>query len=235
MNPPTAWRPDAVERARQLDARSRSPLSGLLLRLYKIRRLRGLVERVCLRLEGGAMFSATWRVILRQWHDVEVGRYTYGSLLRPGALPPGTRVGAYCSVGSGLIVRRRDHPVDRPVLHPFFYNAALGLLTRDTIPSNRDNPLEIGHDVWIGDRVTILSGCRRIGNGAVVAAGAVVTRDVKPYAVVGGVPARVLRMRFDPERVAQIEESRWWQREIADLIATPPFPSFAPMLRTSPP
>lgn len=169
------------------------------------------------------MQSLTWRDILRRHHGVEVGRYSYGDILRPGCLPPGTRVGAYCSVGAGLIVRRRDHPVDRPILHPFFYNKALGLLEKDTIPAVEANPLSVGHDVWIGDRVTILGGCRSIGNGAVVAAGAVVTRDVAPYTVVAGVPARSLRPRFDAGRIAEIEASRWWEHDIAALIETPPF------------
>ncbi len=197
---------------------------ALLLALYRLPRLRGLVRRLCGRLEGGPMRSATWRAILRRFHGVEVGRYSYGAILTPGVLPPGSRVGAYCSTGIDLIVRRRDHPLDRPVLHAFFYNAALGVVPRDTIPAEADNPLVIGHDVWIGDRVTILSGCRVIGNGAVLAAGAVVTRDVAPYTLVAGVPARPVRARFDATRIAGIEASRWWERDIADLAARPPFP-----------
>ena len=170
------------------------------------------------------MQSATWRDILQTYHAVSVGRYSYGAILTPGVLPPATRVGNYCSVGSALIVRRRDHPTDRPFLHPFFYNSALGLLRRDSIPLDRDNPLSVGHDVWIGDRVTILSGCKIIGNGAVIAAGAVVTRDVAPYTIVAGVPARPLRQRFDAALITALETSRWWERDIAALIADPPFP-----------
>lgn len=223
LPPSDPWTPDAVAHARRRQARARSPLAPALLALYG-RRSRGLVRRMCYRLEGGPIWSATWRAVLERFHGAAVGRYSYGDVLRPGVLPPGSRIGAYCSVGTGLVVRRRDHPVDRPILHPFFYNRALGLVRRDTIPLDRDNPLTVGHDVWIGDRVTILSGCRTVGNGAVIAAGAIVTRDVPAYAVVGGVPARVLRMRFGPERIAGIEASRWWERDVAALIADPPFP-----------
>ena len=183
-----------------------------------------MVQRLCLRLEGGGLHSDSWRQILTRYHRATVGRYSYGDILRPGLLPPGSRVGAYCSVGTELIVRRRDHPLDRPALHPFFYNAALGFLTRDTIGSEADNPLTIGHDVWIGDRVTILSGCRSIGTGAVIAAGAVVTRDVAAYSVVAGVPARPLRLRFDAATIARLEASRWWDRPLTALIADPPVP-----------
>jgi acetyltransferase-like isoleucine patch superfamily enzyme len=198
--------------------------SPLLLALYRVPRLRGLVRRLCGRLEGELMRSASWREVLRRFHGVEVGRWSYGAILTPGVLPRGTRAGHYCSVGQDLIVRRRDHPLDRPVLHAFFYNARLGIVPRDTIPAVADNPLVIGHDVWIGDRVTILSGCRVIGNGAVLAAGAVVTRDVAPYTLVAGVPARPVRARFDAARIAGVEASRWWERDPADLAADPPFP-----------
>ena len=225
------WHPDAVERARQQEKRSLSPLSGLLQSLYRIRRLRPLVLRACARLEGSPMHSQTLRRILKQHHGAEVGRYTYGSIMIPGVLPPGSRIGAYGSTGKDLIIRRRDHPVDWPMLHPFFYNSALGLLKRDSIPTNSDNPLVIGHDVWIGDRVTVLAGCRYIGNGAVLGAGAVVTTDVPAYAIVGGVPARIIRMRFNDASIARIEESAWWNRDITDLIA---HPAFAGAVRAAP-
>ncbi|MCB1333343.1 MAG: oligosaccharide flippase family protein [Roseivivax sp.] len=218
------WHSDARARARRAEKKSRSALAPLILALYRFRRLRGLARRLAFRLEGGQMWSRTWRDILRRYHGADVGRYSYGDVLRPGVLPAGSWVGDYCSIGAGLIVRRRDHPVHRPILHPFFYNSVLGLLKEDSIPRDEDNPLVIGHDVWIGDRVTILSGCRQIGNGAVIAAGAVVTRDVPPYAIVAGVPAMVLRPRFSPDKVAILENSQWWERDIADLIADPPVP-----------
>lgn len=164
------------------------------------------------------MLSATWRRILLRSHGVEVGRYSYGSILVPGLLTPGSRVGAYCSVGEGLIVRRRNHPVERPALHPFFYNRKLGLLLQDSIPEISENPLFIGNDVWIGDRVTILGGCQSIGNGAIIGAGAVVTQDIPAYSISAGVPARLIRMRFDPGKMAEIEATRWWEKSIADLV-----------------
>lgn len=219
------WAPDAPKHARRMEAKSRSALSPLILRMYRFGRLRGLAKKLCYRLEGGQMWTRTWRDILRRYHGADVGRYSYGDILRPGVLPPGSWVGEYCSIGAGLIVRRRDHPVHRPILHPFFYNSVLGLLKEDSIPRDQDNPLVIGHDVWIGDRVTVLSGCTKIGNGAVIAAGAVVTRDVPPYAIVAGVPAMVLRPRFSPDRIALLENSQWWERDIADLVEEPPVPN----------
>lgn len=217
--PGLPWRSDAVERAMRLEAKGNSPLQPLLMRLYKWHRARPFVQRLCQRIEGSLMFSQSWRHILSRYHGVEIGSYSYGDILRPGVLPAGTTVGRYCSVGKDLIVRRRDHPVEQMIMHPAFYNHRLGLLTHDTIPDNRDNPLSIGHDVWIGDRVLILSGCKSIGNGAVLAAGCVITRDVPAYAVVGGVPARMIRMRFDEERIARIEADAWWRYSLSALVS----------------
>jgi virginiamycin A acetyltransferase len=222
MSGVSSWSAEALKRAIDFDKKARHPASDLLRRLYRFRRLRPYVRRLCGRLEGSLMLSETWRAILRDVHGVEVGRYSYGAVLEAGVLPRGSRVGNYCSVGSELIVRRRDHPLGRPFLHPFFYNHRLGLLDRDTISSDAENPLAIGHDVWIGDRVVVLGGCRRIGNGAVIAAGAVVTRDVEPYAIVAGVPARLVRYRFSDMRQSEIETSRWWERRIDEIIAEPP-------------
>lgn len=196
----------------------------LLRQLYRFRRLRNRIRSLCRRFEGGGFHSTTLRRILDECHGIKVGRYSYGSVLDPFVLPEGSLVGAYCSVGQGLIVVRRDHPIDRPALHPFFYDASLGAVARDMIPYDIDNPLEVGNDVWIGDRVTILAGCRRIGNGAIVAAGAIVTRDVAPYTLVAGVPARLIRSRFAPSRIAAIEATRWWERDICDLLDSPPLP-----------
>jgi acyl-[acyl carrier protein]--UDP-N-acetylglucosamine O-acyltransferase len=76
----------------------------------------------------------------------------------------------------------------------------------------------VGHDVWIGANAVILSGVN-IGNGAVVAAGAVVNKDVPPYAVVGGVPAKLIKMRFEPEQIAALEKIQWWNWPLEKIRA----------------
>ncbi len=212
------WRSDAVERAINMDATGNSTLAPLLVLLYKWHLMRPFVQRLCRRVEGNLMFSKSWRRILLQYHGVEVGAYSYGDVLRPKVLPPGTKVGRYCSTGKELIIRRRDHPIKRAIMHPAFYNQRLGLLKHDAMPDRSQNPLTVGHDVWIGDRVTILSGCSNIGNGAVLAAGSVVTRDVPSYSIVGGVPAHQIRMRFTDACILKIEKSEWWTKSLAEAI-----------------
>jgi serine acetyltransferase len=71
-------------------------------------------------------------------------------------------------------------------------------------------PIHIGHDVWIGARVFIRDGVK-IGNGAVVAAGSVVVKDVPDYAIVGGVPAKIIRYRFSEEMIAELLNLKWWE------------------------
>lgn len=164
-------------------------------------------------------FSATWREILERYHGVRVGRYSYGPCLVPGKLPRGTVVGAYCSLAVGLSVHRRGHPFTTLTQHPFFYNAAIGLVDRDTIGAVTDNPLVIGNDVWIGDRVVVLPGCRAIGDGAVIGAGSVVTRDVPPFTIVAGNPARPIRRRYADDVMSEIERSKWWELSLPDLLA----------------
>ncbi|MFK7788083.1 MAG: hypothetical protein AB8C95_01150 [Phycisphaeraceae bacterium] len=72
--------------------------------------------------------------------------------------------------------------------------------------------LRIEHDVWLGRNAVILPGCRRIGIGAVVGAGAVVTRDVPDFAIIGGVPGKVLRYRYGEETRGKVLASRWWEK-----------------------
>lgn len=204
--------------ARKSEARGRSVFAGILLPLYRFRLLRRICLRLIISLEGGRFFSASLRTIIRRYHGVSVGRYSYGSCLVPGALPPGTVVGNYCSFAVGLKVLRRNHPLNCLSLHPFFYNHELGLLEADTIHSIRGNPLIVGHDVWIGDGVTILPSCRSVGDGAVIGAGAVVSKDVDAYTIVAGNPAKVIRKRFDGETLRIIGRSKWWNLSLPELL-----------------
>lgn len=130
----------------------------------------------------------------------------------------GASVGSFCSIGPGCRIGLPVHPTEYISTSPVFYSTknqtGMSYQTTDRI---EENPaVSIGNDVWIGASATVLGGIS-IGTGAIVAAGAVVTRDVKPYAIVGGVPAVVKKCRFESERVELLLQSRWWEWPDAEL------------------
>ncbi|HEV2295337.1 MAG TPA: CatB-related O-acetyltransferase [Tepidisphaeraceae bacterium] len=119
-------------------------------------------------------------------------------------------IGRFCSIGSGVLIGLGIHPTHWVSTFPGFYSA-----NKHTANFRVDGAVveygatTIGNDVWIGARA-IIPGNITVGDGAVIAAGAVVTKDVPPYAIVGGVPARVIRFRFSDEVVQRLRELRWW-------------------------
>lgn len=177
-------------------------------------RLRGFILRAALKLDGGEFYSQTARDILRGYHNVEIGMYTHGGCFTPGNFAPHTKIGRYCSIARDALSFNRDHPVDFKSTHGFFFNSKLHFCDQDKIEYN---PLSIGHDVWIGSGAKILTPVSEIGTGAVIGAQAVVTRDVPPYAVMMGYPARVVRYRFSEDVIADLLASRWWEQDIDDL------------------
>lgn len=163
--------------------------------------------------EGGEYWSKTIRSLFKKYHGVTVGLGSYGCF-EPILFPPGTTIGNYCSFAHGVVILNANHPMDFVSMHPLFYNPKLGFVSEGQVERTA---LEIGHDVWIGYRATILSSCKSIGTGAVIGAGAVVTRDVAPYEVVAGVPAKQIKFRFEPTVQKKIIESQWFDKDPKEL------------------
>lgn len=172
-----------------------------------------IVERIHLRWLKRTTVREMESERLRRWfrkrHGVEVGLYSYGCF-DPHRIPTGTVIGRYCSFASTAYIFNADHGLGYLSLHPYLYNPACGLVESEAIERTACN---VEDDVWMGHNAAILASVRRIGRGAAIAAGAVVTRDVEPYSVVAGVPATVRRTRFDPATIERIEASRWWMRD----------------------
>jgi virginiamycin A acetyltransferase len=191
-------------------------LSAILIKLYAVKRafFRNLILRLVTKLEGGEMRSLTLRKIFTHYHNIEVGLYSYGGCFDPGRITAFTKIGRYCSFAEGVCIFNRNHPVKFKSMHPFFFNTALGYVRKEIVQFRE---LIIGNDVWIGRNALILPSVKRIGDGAVIGAGAVVTKDVPNYAIVAGNPAKIIRYRFSESVRLKIEESRWWDKDIDEL------------------
>jgi acetyltransferase-like isoleucine patch superfamily enzyme len=139
-------------------------------------------------------------------------RYTYGNpRVRWYAGDTGcVRIGAFCSLADDVVMTvGGNHPHDWPSTYPFRIKLGLPGAYTDGHPTlSRD--IEIGSDVWIGREARILAGVH-IGHGAVVGAYAVVSKDVRPYAIVVGNPAREVRRRFTDDQVDAMLEIAWWE------------------------
>lgn len=121
-------------------------------------------------------------------------------------------IGKFCAIAKGVefIMNGANHRMDSVTTYPFFI---MGHGWEKSTPKNEELPLKgdtvIGNDVWIGQNVTILPGVH-VGDGAIIGANSVVSKDVPPYAVVGGNPIRVIRKRFDDETIAFLLKLKWW-------------------------
>lgn len=150
-----------------------------------------------------------------------IGKYTY---IGSGTYVTNASIGSYCSIARGAEIGTRAHPLGMLSTHPFQYN--LHHFTGQPGYNIARTPLTqimkktgtaiIGSDVWIGTKAIIKGGIK-IGHGAVIGAGSVVTKDVRPYAIVAGVPAKELRRRFDDETIEKLLESKWWDMDPIDM------------------
>ena len=181
-------------------------------------RVRGLLRKAISFLDGGQAFSSNLRKVMSLYHGIEIGIGTYGpcfDLNKTWVGGGNLSIGCYCSIASGVNIFSRNHPYWNPSTSPLFYNSTFNQGLHDD--SVEYGKLSIGNDVWIGQYVVILPSCHNIGNGSVIGAGAIVTKDVPPYAVVVGNPAKVIKYRFDQETINWLETIRWWEWDTDEL------------------
>jgi acetyltransferase-like isoleucine patch superfamily enzyme len=142
---------------------------------------------------------------------VEVGKHTY---IARDCLVHNSKIGAFCSIGNNVTIAPGAHPVNEfPSTHPVFYSTKKqnGTSFATTQQFIEMKEVVIGNDVWIGSHCVIIDGIT-IGDGAIIAAGAVVVSDVLPYSVVGGVPAKHIKYRFDETIVSKLLTEKWWEK-----------------------
>jgi acetyltransferase-like isoleucine patch superfamily enzyme len=146
-----------------------------------------------------------------------VGHFTY---IQHGSCISDANIGRFCSIGHSVFIALGDHPTDFLSTHPLFYESSY----IEGIPSLTTEPLfhshkrvHIGSDVWIGANCYIKDGVS-IGDGAIIGTGAVVTKDIPPYSVAVGVPAKVIKKRFDEETIQRLLELKWWNWDIEKIF-----------------
>lgn len=158
----------------------------------------------------------------RLYKNLSIGMYSF---IRSGTLRNVKSIGRYCSIGPNVTLGEAEHPTNWLSTSPAQYLASQFKFYPPEIEAAKARVLKndavsgdvvIGNDVWIGGGVTIRRGVT-IGDGAIVAGDAFVTKDVEPYSVVGGLPAKVIRMRFDADLASDLQELAWWQYDINQL------------------
>jgi acetyltransferase-like isoleucine patch superfamily enzyme len=125
-----------------------------------------------------------------------------------------TKIGRYCSFAENVYIYNANHPHKFKSTHPFFYDPSFSYVESEQI--NR-RCIEIGNDVWIGQNVIILASVTNIGDGAVIGAGTIVTKNVPDYAVVVGNPGKVIKYRFSEQMIRKLKDEQWWNRDIKEL------------------
>jgi acetyltransferase-like isoleucine patch superfamily enzyme len=149
--------------------------------------------------------------------DSSIGDHTY---VQKDTLIQKAVIGRFCSISIGVKIGLGQHPTHHVSTHPSFFSSSPPLArvfsTTDTFSPIKKTV--IGHDVWIGINALVMDGIA-IGTGAIVAAGAVVTKDVPDYAIVAGVPAKIIKYRFDEETRTKLMKTQWWSRTDDWLIS----------------
>ena len=191
-------------------------MENILFSLYYLRRLRPLIINLARRFDGGSLELVLLRRIFKEYHNIDVGAYSYGGCFNAKYVASGIQIGKFCSFADHIYIYAANHKLSAVTTHPFIYNPSLGVINEDL---REYNHVQIGNDVWMGQHAMIMPSTSNIGDGAVIAAGAVVTKDVPSYAVVAGVPARIIKYRFSEDIVRNLLEIKWWDWETEKIFS----------------
>ena len=139
-------------------------------------------------------------------HNCKVGKYTR---IKPVCVLKNVVIGNYCSFANDVMVGLGQHPTNLISTNSIFYKSGITSRFARHIEFQEEKVTYIGNDVWIGNGAVIMDGVS-IGDGAVIGARAVVTKDIPAYAIVGGIPAKVIKYRFSSDVIEALAKARWW-------------------------
>ena len=153
--------------------------------------------------------------------NTNLGRYNYIGIYSQIGF---TNIGSFCSIGPYFTCNAGNHPTQFLSTSPVFYSTQkqCGVTFAKRQLYNEFKITEIGNDVWIGSNVIVRSGVN-IGDGAVIGTGSVVTKDIPPYTIVVGNPAKPIKTRFDNKSILQLLEIEWWNWPIEKINKALPF------------
>lgn len=165
---------------------------------------------ICCLIPSQKVRKNLWNKYFPKRLSPKMGKYTYAD---PSLLvnQEGVEIGSYCSIAAGVVLGPGQHPTSFLSTHPFISGKYMKGFPGNVkaVESSKPQPVKVGNDVWIGLNAIVNENVI-VGDGAIIAAGAVVTIDVPPYAIVGGVPAKVIKYRFDKEIIEQLLKLKWW-------------------------
>lgn len=144
-----------------------------------------------------------------------IGKYTY---IADNSIIQSAEIGKFCSIGPNVIIGYGEHPTNHLSTSPVFYDDEnmFGLNLYTETDFNGKEKVIIGNDVWIGASVYIKNGIK-IGDGAIIGAGSVVTKSIPPYAIVVGVPAKIVRFRYLDVEIKELLKIKWWEWDIQKI------------------
>jgi len=183
-------------------------------------RSRGVIIEHGVRLDGRTEIEGRCRLLRNA--SVQGAQIGFGSYVGTDSILDGARIGRFCSIGPYVRIVTGRHPTKKLVsTHPAFYStrrqAGFGYAETQLVDelayadeATRATVI-VGNDVWIGHGASLIAGIR-IGDGAVIGASSLVTKDVAPFTINLGVPSKTVSHRFDADEIALLLESRWWDR-----------------------
>jgi chloramphenicol O-acetyltransferase len=146
-------------------------------------------------------------------NNVEIGDYSYINTNKNwSTIESNVKIGKFCSIGPNVTIALGNHNYNFITTHPILYNKKYKFIPNNYDLDDKMEKTIIGNDVWIGANSNIKRGIK-IGNGVVIAMNSVVTKDVPDYAIVAGVPAKIIKYRFDEKQIDVLLKSKWWDND----------------------